>query len=441
MSVRAGEKAALYALEWMDTEKAYLGQALQKALSACKVMGADRATAVAYTKLTVENRQAVEYALSQYTKLNKAGRTVRNILRLGTARLLFGSGTDAQAVNGSVELCKATGKGAQAKYVNAVLRNVAQHKDRIPWPNRAKDPVAYHSVRYSWPSFAVEEAFRLLGEEEAHDFLSYRAPQPVTVRLNPHKTTKEDLMAYFKAHGVQIRPCEADDRALSLMGAEDITALTAYHEGLFSLQGPASMIAARQAFCARGTILDLCAAPGGKTCNIAEHCPDAKVYAFDIHPHRVSLIQAQARRLGLVNVMPAQHDATQPLAQFAGQADSVLVDAPCSGLGTANHRPDVKNNKTPSDVAALAAMQRTILDRAAEAVKPGGKLIYCTCTYLQAENEDVVSDFLQRHPMFHTIRPDLPTAYEGAYHKGAVRLWPHRHHTDGFFICTMERQI
>lgn len=441
MSARAGEKAALYALEWMDTEKAYLGQALQKALSACEVTGADRAVAVAYTKLTVENRQAVDYALCQYTKLNKAGRTVRNILRLGTARLLFGSGTDAQAVNGSVELCKSAGKGAQTKFVNAVLRKIAQNKQNIPWPKREQDPIAYYSVRYSWPAFAVEEAIRLLGEKEAYDLFSYRTPQPVTVRINPHRTTREEMATYFDGHGVHAQLCPADDRALSLTGSEDITSLSAYRKGQFSLQGPASMLAARQAFCARGTILDLCAAPGGKACNIAERCPEAQVYAFDVHAHRVSLIRAQAQRLGLKNVMAAQHDATQPLEEFSGQADCVLVDAPCSGLGTASHRPDVKSNKALGDVAALTEIQRAILHRAAEAVKPGGKLVYCTCTYLRAENEEAVSAFLQQNPEFHRIRPALPAEYQGAYHEGAVRLWPHRHHTDGFFICTMERQI
>ena len=143
----------------------------------------DRGTAVAFSKLTVENRQAVDFALMQLTKLNKAGRTVKNILRLGAARILFGNNTEAQAVHASVELCKAFGKGAQGKFVNAVLRNLARQKDQIPWPEEQNDPMGFYSVRYSWPKFAVEQAFSLLGAEQACAFLKYRAPQPTTCLL------------------------------------------------------------------------------------------------------------------------------------------------------------------------------------------------------------------------------------------------------------------
>ena len=440
MSARAGEKAALSVLETMDTEQAYMGQALAKTLHQQQLSGADRSAAVAYAKLVVENRQAVDFALGQYTKLNKAGRTVRNILRLGAARILFGNGADAQAVHGSVELCKAVGKGAQSKFVNAVLRNVSRNKTQIPWPDEKADPLAFYSVRYSWPQFAVAEAFDLLGDG-AKEFVSYTAPQPVVLRANPNKISREDLSVLFAEQGMQTAPAPADERALSVSNAQDLTGLAAYQDGLFSLQGQASMLAARQAFCKTGLVLDVCAAPGGKSCNIAEQCPGAEVHSFDLHAHRVSLIKAQAKRLGLSNITAAQHDATQPFSQYRNLADRVLVDAPCSGLGTANHRPDVKWNKKAEDVQSLSALQSQILPSAAKAVKPGGKLIYCTCTFTRQENEAVVAGFLQKNRDFRLCAPDLPKAFASAVTEdGFVRLWPQIHHTDGFFICTMEKQ-
>ncbi len=441
MSVRAGERAAVAILEYMDTEQAYMGQALSEVLRRQKLTGTDRAAAVAFSKLAVENRQAVDFALSHVTKLNKAKRTVRNILRLGAARILFGQNTDAQVVHASVELCKAWGKREQAKFVNAVLRNLVRQKDEIPWPEEQSDPIGFYAVRYSWPVFAVKQAFALLGADQACEFLRYRTPQPITVRINPTKVSCEEAETMFKAMGMTARSMWADARAYAIEEAEDVPSMDAYRQGKFSLQGLASMVAANQAALPGGIILDVCAAPGGKSCNIAEQCPDAKVYAFDIHPHRVALISAQAERLGLSNIIAAQHDATQSFAGFDGIADCVLVDAPCTGLGTACHRPDVKWNKKQEDAEALTQLQKEILQNASNAVKHGGKLIYCTCTFTKTENEDVVQWFMANNPAFRLapliLPKDMPQAPEGA--KGMLRLWPQIHHTDGFFICAMEK--
>ena len=253
--------------------------------------------------------------------------------------------------------------------------------------------------------------------------------------------TREEIEAIFKAGGITAKNMWADPRAYALEGAENIPAMEAYRQGKISLQGLASMVAANQAALNGGIILDVCAAPGGKSCNIAEQCPEAKVYAFDLHPHRVALISAQAERLGLPNVIAAQHDATQPFEEFEGIADCVLVDAPCTGLGTACHRPDVKWNKKQEDAAALAKLQRQILQNASRSVKPGGKLIYCTCTFTQTENEDVVGWFLANNAAFHLTPLTLPKNMPGHSDEksGMLRLWPQIHQTDGFFICAMEK--
>ena len=441
MSVRAGERAALMILETMDTDQAYLGQAFSKVLKSNALTGADRSAAVAFAKLVVENKQAVDFALSHFTKLNKCGRTLRNILRLGTARILFGQGEQAQIVHASVELCKAFGKGAQGKFVNAVLRNLVRQREQIPWPDRKKDLIGFFSTKYSWPKFAVEQAILLLGEEQAERFLSCRLPQPVTIRINPQQFTQSETPEeFFNRLGIKAKKQAADDRAYALENVEDVPAMDAYQQGMFSLQGLASMIAARQAICKEGIILDVCAAPGGKTCYLAEACPQANIYAFDLHPHRVALLQAQAKRLGLNNIKSSQHDATQPLMEFENKADCVLVDAPCTGLGTACHRPDVKWNKKEQDAIELSKVQKKILDNASHTVKIGGKLIYCTCTFTKTENENVVSDFLEHHPEFTLSPVHIPQEMNiKPDSNGMLRLWPHIHHTDGFFICVMER--
>ena len=435
MSAREGERAALMALERITGEGAYFGQALSEALQEMRMEGSGRAAANAYARTAVENLRAIDFALSQVTDLRKCGHVIRNILRLGAGRILFSDAPDAVVVSASVELARSSKKQAQTKYVNAVLRNLSRQKTQIPWPQ--DNAVQRLSVRYSWPDMAVEEAIRLLGESGAEAFCSARGNPYVSFRVNAQKGDRDGVMAQLREKGIVCQPSPYHPYGIRAYGVENPVGLPAFRQGLLSLQGEASLLAARQLSNVQGQILDLCAAPGGKSMAMAEQSPLRTVHAFDVHPHRVALIQAQARRLGLANVQAQVHDATQPLSQWENRADAVLVDVPCSGLGTASHRPDVKCNRTREDIQALAEVQAKILAQAARLVRPGGTLLYCTCTFLSQENARIVRAFLRENSDFVMAPLHLPDGPVFETQEEMLQLWPHLHGTDAFFLAKM----
>ena len=442
MSAREGERAALAILEKIIGDGAYSNEATAQVFAEKKIKGPARAAALAYVRLTLENWQACEFVLTQYAKLNQCGRTVRNILHMGAARLLFSQVEDAAVVHGAVELTRACGKGAQSKFVNAVLRNVSRNKEQIAWPAVQTHPAQALAVRYSWPQWAAQEAIEILGVEQAEQFLSSRSDGQVSFRVNVQQQTREEAIAALASVHVQAQPSVLCEAGILATGVENATALPLYRKGLLSLQGQASLLAAQQMCQVQGTVLDVCAAPGGKTCAMAEMLGEAaRIQAFDIHPHRVALIQAQAQRLRLTNVQADVWDAKRPFSGWTDRADGVLVDAPCSGLGTALHRPDVKRNRQRTDIQALAQEQQAILHNAARCVKPGGRLVYCTCTFMREENEEIVRRFLGENTNFTPDALFVPQSLQSRVREGMLQLWPHVDGTDAFFIAAMKRII
>ena len=236
----------------------------------------------------------------------------------------------------------------------------------------------------------------------------------------------------------------AVDEAYVIEEAGNLAASEGYRRGLFSIQGESAMLAARAVGAKPGMqILDACAAPGGKTCLMAEAMHGSgRVYAWDVHPHRVELIRAAARRLELDNVRPSEHDARKPLESLNLAMDAVLVDAPCSGLGVIADKPDIKYRQSAESLAALPAVQREILDACAKAVRVGGLLVYATCTVLPAENGEQVAAFLDRHPEFERDGDAswLPEALRGQWRDGMIQILPHRDGLEGFFIARLRRK-
>jgi 16S rRNA (cytosine967-C5)-methyltransferase len=439
MSVREGEWAALMVVERVVGQGAYLNLALGEVLDEQRLLGASRAMATALARTTLENLIAIDFALDTLTDTKRCGRVVKNILRLSAARVLFMQTEDAVATSAAVELARRANKKAQAGYVNGVMRALAAKKAAIPWPKREEDAATYLGIRYSYPRFATAQAIRQLGEDGAERMLASPPPPYTTVRVNLQKTTVDDVAAKLRAAGGQASPSPHDAAMLRVSGVEDLTRQAAYEQGLLSIQGEASMIASRQIPADAAKVMDLCAAPGGKSFAMAERMPNARILAFDLHPHRVKLMQAQRRRLGLENVECAAADAAVMIDAHRQSADAVLVDAPCSGLGTARKRPDVKFNRDFHDVLALARLQADILNTASGYVKAGGILVYCTCTFLRQENRDIVENFLRAHAAFSLVPLALPPSMGTIGEGGMAQLWPHQHGTDGFFIAKMQR--
>lgn len=440
MSVREGEWAAFSILERIIADGAYINLAMDEVFKEQDLNESARGAATALVRTTMENLIAVDFALSTLTDMRRCGRAVKNILRLGAARILYMDMEDAVAVHAAVEMCKRAGKTAQNRYVNGVLRALAANKHSIPWPKQEEDAMQYLSIRYSWPLWAVKQSVKRLGFSQAERMLQNKGQDYVTLRVNRGKTTRKDVAELFKQTGGHAEESSYDPFLLRVWYSGDITAMPAYQDGLFSLQGEASMMAARQIEAGAGTVMDMCAAPGGKAFAIAERLPDAHILALDVHAHRVDIMEKQRIRLGIDNVTCKRWDATQLMEDWIQSADAVLVDAPCSGLGTAAKRPDVKRNRSFDDVLQLCALQRDILDAASQYVKKGGLLVYATCTFIRQENRSVIEAFLDRQLDFTLIPLDLPPVFGDEGNDGMLQLWPHIHGTDGFFMARMRRR-
>ena len=364
---------------------------------------------------------------------------VLDVLRLGAYQILFMDRVpDSAAVSESVELVKRSGKERAAGMVNAVLRKISanrEHLPEIPGRNRAE----YLSVRYSHPLWLVQRCLTLLGEEEAEAFLRCNNEAVATaIQWNPLRGTEEALQKALREAGVQIcsHPWLSGCYEISKTG--DLTQLDAFRNGLFLVQDAAARLTALAADVRPGmTVLDLCAAPGGKSFALAMAMQNrGTIRSFDLHKSKIRLIQESAARLGITCIQAQSADGKVFQPELEKTADVVLCDVPCSGLGIIRKKPDIRYHE-PS--AELPALQRAILAQQAEYVRPGGVLLYSTCTILRRENEAVAEDFLRTHPDF--VPENAPWPEGSGIAPGAmVTLLPGQHETDGFFICKFRRK-
>ena len=438
--------AALLALDDVVRRDAYAAQALDRALSAVRLSGDDRRLAASIFYFAVENRLRIENALGALME-NKPEPVVADVLHVAAAQLLFMDRVpDHAAVDEAVKQVRAAGRGGLDKLVNGVLRSLIRARDagELALPDREADLEGFLSVRYSLARPAVRRLVAAYGAERAEQLLAYAPPtREITVRPNRARIGAAEFEALLDRAGLVWRRGAVED-AYIVSDAGGLAALPAYRAGLFSIQSEGSMLAAQAVGARPGMrILDACAAPGGKTCLMAERMgASGRVFAWDVHGHRVELIRAAARRLGLDNVRPALHDARRPVDDMALSMDAVLVDAPCSGLGVMWDKPDIRFRATEESLERMAPLQREILDACAGLVRYGGRLVYSTCTILPEENEAQARAFLERHPEF---EPDdgaewLPEALRGYLRDGMIQLLPDRDGMEGFFIARMRRR-
>ena len=389
-----------------------------------------------------QNRLLLDFYLAAYCsqKPDHLQPPLLDILRLGAYQILFlDKVPDRAAVSEAVELAKRSGRGQAAGLVNAVLRKLSQNKNALPSiPDR--DEVKFLSIRYSHPKWLVKRLLELLGRGETEAFLAAdNTAAPLTVQVNPLKTTQEKLTAELEALGVRVTPHAWVPGCLELSGTGDLTALEPFRAGHFLVQDGAAALAARAAAVTPGQrVLDVCAAPGGKSFGAAFAMEDrGEILACDLHENKLKRIQDGAQRLGLTSIRTAAADGREFRPEWEAAFDTVLVDAPCSGLGIIRKKPDTRYKKA-DDLFTLPVVQQAILDNACRYVKPGGVLVYSTCTILPEENQQVTDAFLAQHRDF--SREDLPLPDQAGQADGQVTLWPHRHDTDGFYICRMRRQ-
>ncbi len=406
----------------------------------------DRALATDLTYGTLAWQGRLDYHLRGLVRGAMEGLDppVRAALRLGLYQLLFLDRVPPYAaVDASVRLASVAGHGA-AGLVNAVLRRAARAgRDGLALPDGG-DTFERLAVEWSHPRWLVE---RLAAQVPAVELPALLAAQnrrgAVTVRVNPARTTRDMLAAELGGAGAKVAPARWAPGALVV--ARDAGRLRdgpAFREGRFSYQGEASQLVTALLGLGPGVrVVDACAAPGGKTLQVAELAgPDGLVVALDAQLGGVRRIAADAKRLGLDRVAALVADARRP--PLGGAFDAVLVDAPCSGLGTLRRHPELRWRRRPADVERLAATQRGLLDGVAPLVRPGGVLVYAVCTPLRAETDEVVAGFVAAHGDFarDSAAPCLPPAAQDLLEPdGAFRSWPHRHDLDAFYAVRLRR--
>lgn len=433
----SAREIALLALSACEKQGAWSDGYLKKALREAGLDGRDAALATRICFGVLQNKTLFDFYIGSFStvKPEKLEEKVLEALRIGLYQLLFLDRVpQSAAVNESVNLARKYAKNPRAAgLVNGVLRSVIRGLNALPEPPGI-------GIRYSHPEWLVE-AFRCaVGDSELEALLAADNGQPPTVaQVNTCRATVEEVCASLEIEGVevQVHPWLSD--CLILGNTGNLERLEAFQRGLFYVQDPAARLAILAAGPRPGMkVLDACAAPGGKSFAAAISMGDrGEVLSCDIHPHKESLIQAGAERLGLSSIRTAVLDGKARKLELEGAFDLVVADVPCSGLGIIRKKPDIRY-KDPKPLEGLPAVQSAILDNVSAYVRSGGALLYATCTVLERENEGVVRLFLDRHFDFTLERFEMPGPV-GAVEAGMVTLWPHRHGTDGFFIAKLRR--
>lgn len=381
---------------------------------------------------TLERMIELDHIIHSFSKVkvNKMKPVIRMILRSGVYQIKYMDAVPDSAVcNESVKLAGKRGFTGLKGFVNGVLRNVSRNLARVEYPSREKDPEGYLSIRYSLPAWLAAQWISEYGLEKAEEIgEGFFAERPLCVRCNTSRISREELAERLRREGVEVTPDEEVPCALWLQGYDHVAGLPEFQEGLFYVQDLSSMRAVLWADPKEGDqVLDVCAAPGGKAIHVAEMLRGTgMVEARDLTDYKIGLLEENIRRAGLANIQAVKWDATLPDPEKEEKMDIVLADLPCSGLGVLGKKPDLRYKMTPEKEEELARLQQKILSVVQAYVKPGGTLVYSTCTIHRAENEENTRWFLENHPKFRLRkeRQLLPGADRG----------------DGFYIAVMEKE-
>ena len=386
----------------------------------------------------VQNRMLLDFYLAGFVRgaLSKLQPVVLDILRLGAYQIvLLDRIPDSAAVNEAVEQGKRYANPRAAGLINGVLRSLARSKDHLPEPPDL-------ATRYSHPAALTALLEKNVGRQWLEPLLrSDNEAPPTTVQVNSLKTTAAALAAQWAQEGVEAEPHPWMPGCFLLRHTGSVEQLAAFRRGEILVQDAAARLAVTAAGLRPGmTVLDCCAAPGGKSFAAAMDLENrGTIYSCDIHPHKAALIEKGAARLGISVVRPMVQDGAQFRPEWEGAMDAVLCDVPCSGLGVIRKKPDIRY-KDLSALEGLPAVQRRILWNVCRYVKPGGVLLYSTCTLLRRENEEMAAAFLAEHPEFAAEEMALPEAL-GESRPAMLTLLPCRHQCDGFFLAKLRRRL
>ena len=420
-------KTAYLVLVDVESKKAYSNLALNHQMVINKPNAPGFVRELVYGVL--ENKLTLDYYIDLLVKDGvKSLKTPELIiLRMGVYQIAhMGSVPEYAAVNESVVLAKRYCH-SKASLVNGVLREYINKKIQLRLPARGEDEVRYLSIKYSYAPWIVEMWLDHYDIDFVEKLLAAgNETPPMTIRLNWLRVMKPDLIKNLQERGFTVEQGSLCQNALHVKG-NNLLDSDMYKLGLFTPQDESSMLVAEKLNPKQGDlVLDVCAAPVGKTTAIAERMNNTgRIIASDVYKRKLELIEKEAERLGIRNIETRSWDATRVDSSLLQKADRVLVDAPCSGLGVVRRKPEIKYKEYSMEMERLPKKQLAILSASSSYVKPGGTLLYSTCTVNPEENEEVVEAFLRKNPSFEK--------------KEKLLLLPQVDGTDGFFICVMKR--
>ena len=381
---------------------------------------------------TIEHMLEMDFIINSFSKVkvNKMKPLIRNLLRMSVYQIKYmDSIPDAAVCNEAVKLARKRGFGQLRGFVNGVLRNIARELSHLQYPDEKLEPVRFLEVTYSVPAWMVEQWIKDFGYEQTKGICeSFLKERPITIRTNLTKTTPDELKVKLEAEGVTVERIDKLSYAFEISGYDYLQALDSFVEGLFYVQDISSMMVAEIAAPEKENyIIDVCAAPGGKSSHLAEKMEGTgMVEARDLTEYKVSLIEENIERHGLANMKAVQIDATVYDEASKEKADILICDLPCSGLGVMGKKTDIRYKMTAEKQKDLVQLQRQILDTVHTYVKKGGTMIYSTCTIHKDENAGNVEWFVKKYPEFEVISNE--------------QMFPGGEYHDGFFIAKLVRK-
>lgn len=434
--------AALSILLEIDNNQAYSNLLLHRTIEKYDIEAKDRGLLTELTYGTLQHRMALDYYLEPFVR-GKLDTWVRELLRMSLYQIVYLTKIPPHAVvNEAVNIAKKRGHKRIAPTVNGILRSVLREGTRSL--DEITDSVERTSIETSHPKWLIKRWIELYGEEEATAMAhENNNPAAITMRVNQTKKPIKEVIALLQSEKVKVSAGKiVDESLLSESGNPANTRV--YTKGLITIQDESSMLPAYALDVKPGMrVLDMCAAPGGKTTHIAELMNDeGEVIAYDVHKHKIKLIKDNARRLGLKSVEAKSGDSRK-LVEVYGESsfDRILVDAPCSGFGVIRRKPEIKYVKKESDIKGLLTIQSELLDEAAKLIKPNGLIVYSTCTVEYKENRGMVEQFLKKHEDMQLIPlPNIAGNEKLAIENDTLQVLPQHFGGDGFFIAALQKK-
>lgn len=438
--------AALELLVQVSEEEAYSNLLVKSYMTKHRLSDKDSRLMTEIVYGTISRKITLEYGLTSFVEdTSKIENWVKQLLLLSMYQMEYLDKVPVYSViSEAVEIAKAKSNDGIARFVNGVLRNI-QRKGPRPTSD-IKNQLKRLSTEISLPKWLTKKLVDEIGYEETEKLgYSLLEPSKVSGRFDTRKITQEEVLEKLISEGINARASEISPSGV-VAEKGFLAGSSLFKEGLLTIQDESSMLVAPSMQVeANHQVLDVCAAPGGKTVHIATFLDEAaggKVTALDIYEHKIKLIEENANRLHISDAVATKLlDAREVGTEFLDNSfDRILVDAPCSGLGLLRRKPDIKYSKKKEDFLELQKLQLEILESVVTKVKEWGIITYSTCTISQEENEDVIKLFLEKHPNFEKIDIQGAEKLVDSYHDKMLKIYPHQYQTDGFFICCLQRK-